>query len=154
MIAEAYKSLAKRLDTLPNGFPPTADGVELRILAKLFSPEEASLASQLRLTLETSEKISERIGYEFEHTNKILKSMARRGLINAGRVEEGLGFGLLPFVVGIYEMQVGSLDKEFALLFDSYYKQVFASTIDVQPTYHRVIPVNQSVTHGYGDKTL
>ena len=41
MIDTPYQRLAERLDALPNGFPPTADGVELRLLAKLFTPEEA-----------------------------------------------------------------------------------------------------------------
>jgi len=32
------------LDGLPGGFPPTPDGVELRILKRLFTPEQAELA--------------------------------------------------------------------------------------------------------------
>ncbi len=51
MTEEIYRNLARRLDSLPNGYPPTEDGEELRILEKLFSPEEAELASNLRLTL-------------------------------------------------------------------------------------------------------
>ena len=38
----AYKLLAQRLDELPNGYPPTPDGIELRLLEKLFTPEEAA----------------------------------------------------------------------------------------------------------------
>ena len=49
----SYKRLAEHLDALPNGFPPAEDGAELCLLAKLFTPEEAALAAQLRLTLET-----------------------------------------------------------------------------------------------------
>ena len=59
MTPDPYKLLAERLDALPNGFPPTADGSELRLLEKLFTPEEAELASQLRLTLETPERLAE-----------------------------------------------------------------------------------------------
>ena len=55
-----YRELAARLDELPNGFPPTDDGAELRLLAKLFTPEEAALAAQLRLTLETPAEIAAR----------------------------------------------------------------------------------------------
>jgi Na+-translocating ferredoxin:NAD+ oxidoreductase subunit B len=145
MTAQVYKTLAERLDSLPNGFPPTPDGIELRLLARIFNPEEAYFASNLRITLETSEQISERMGHDNDHTYNVLKSMARKGLINAGRMDEGLGFGLLPFVVGIYEMQMNTMDEELALLFDAYYKQVFASMMEIQPTFHRVIPVNQSV---------
>ena len=57
-----YHQLAARLNELPNGFPPAADGAELRLLAKLFTPEEAALAAQLRLTLETPSEIAIRIG--------------------------------------------------------------------------------------------
>jgi len=36
-----YQSLAQRLDSLPNGFPPTDDGSDLRLLASLFTLIEA-----------------------------------------------------------------------------------------------------------------
>ena len=38
MEEEIYKKLAKHLDNLPGGFPPTESGVELRILKRLFTP--------------------------------------------------------------------------------------------------------------------
>ena len=41
MTQEIYRNLAKHLDELPGGFPRTNSGVELRILQKLFSPEDA-----------------------------------------------------------------------------------------------------------------
>ena len=41
------EQLADALDRLPNGFPRTASNVEIAILKKIFSPEEALLASQL-----------------------------------------------------------------------------------------------------------
>ena len=41
---EIYRKLAQRLDTIPNGFPATESGVELRLLEKMFTPEEAALA--------------------------------------------------------------------------------------------------------------
>ena len=145
MSQEVYKKLAERLDALPNGFPPTEDGVELRMLAKLFTPEEAELASQLRLTREVPEQVAERLGREVAEVRGLLKGMARRGLISAGRTEAGLGYGLLPFVVGIYENQVGTIDREFALLFESYYKQAFARAMTTQPQFHRVIPVNETI---------
>jgi Na+-translocating ferredoxin:NAD+ oxidoreductase subunit B len=106
--SDPYKRLAERLDSLPNGFPPTDDGSELRLLAKLFSPEEASLASLLIMKLETAGQISERLGLDYNTTRQLLKNMARRGLIKAGKTDQGFGYGLLPFVVGIYENQLGN----------------------------------------------
>jgi Pyruvate/2-oxoacid:ferredoxin oxidoreductase delta subunit len=145
MEKSSYKKLAERLDALPNGFPPTADGVELRMLARLFTPEEAELASQLRLTKEVPEQVAKRLGREPVEVRALLKGMARCGLIAAGRTEGGLGYGLLPFVVGIYENQAGNIDKELALLFEAYYKQAFATVMTTQPQYHRVIPVDESI---------
>lgn len=140
-----YKRLAERLDALPNGFPPTDDGAELRLLAKLFAPEEAALAAQLRLTLETPAQLATRIGGDAKALRKQLKEMARRGLIAAGRAEGGLGYGLMPFVVGIYEMQGSTIDAELARLFEDYYRQAFSLSLVMQPPVHRVVPVDEAV---------
>jgi len=145
MSEKTYRQLAQRLDSLPNGYPPTDDGVELRILEKLFSPEEAEIAMQLRLTLETPKEIAERLGRDRREIKPMLKTMARNGLIKAGRAEQGLGYGLLPFVVGIYEFQLARIDAEFAQLFEDYYAQAFGTALNVMPAFHRVIPVNETV---------
>ena len=52
MEQEIYKRLARHLDNLPGGFPPTESGVEMRILRRLFTPEEAKLAVYLTLLAE------------------------------------------------------------------------------------------------------
>jgi electron transport complex protein RnfB len=142
---EQYRLLAERLDALPNGFPPTPDGAELRLLAKIFTPEEAALAASLRLTLETPAEIAVRTGRDPATLPVQLKGMARRGLIKAGRAAGGLGYGLLPFVVGIYEMQGDTIDAELARLFEDYYRQAFGAVLAIQPQVHRVIPVQKTV---------
>ena len=76
---DPYKQLAERLDNLPNGFPPTDDGAELRLLAKIFTPEEAQLAAQLRIPLETAEQIATRLAGDYASTRKLLKGMADHG---------------------------------------------------------------------------
>lgn len=43
-----YEHLADALDRLPNGFPRTPSNVEIPLLKRIFSPEDASLASQHR----------------------------------------------------------------------------------------------------------
>jgi ferredoxin len=140
-----YKLLAEKLDALPNGFPPSDDGAELKLLAKIFSPDEALLASQLRIPLESSTQIADRLGLDPTSTRQILKNMARKGLIRAGKVDDGLGYGLLPFVVGIYENQLGNLDEELARLFEDYYQSAFTRVLGVQPAIHRVVPVGESI---------
>ena len=142
---QAYRQLARHLDALPNGFPPTDSGIELRMLAKLFTPEEAQLAARLRLTLESPDQIASRTGLDLRTIRPVLKSMARRGLIAFGKGETTLGYGALPFVVGIYEMQVGTIDQELAQLFEDYYHQSFHQALAQQPPVHRVIPVGESL---------
>jgi electron transport complex protein RnfB len=141
----AYMRLAEALDALPNGFPPTEDGAELRLLTKLFTPDEAELAAQLRFAKETPEAIARRLGRDKGAIRQELKGLARKGLIAAGKTPEGLAYGLLPFVVGIYEMQAGRVDVELASLFEDYYQVAFGRALAIEPSVHRVIPVNESV---------
>ena len=144
MNLESYKQLAERLDALPNGFPPTDDGRELKLMAKLFTPEDAQLAALLTPSLETVEEIAARTGGDVAGLRDQLKGLSRRGLIEAGKKDGALGFKLLPFVVGIYEMQVATMDAELAQLFEDYFQQ-FSQMLRVKPQVHRVIPVNETV---------
>jgi Na+-translocating ferredoxin:NAD+ oxidoreductase subunit B len=145
MSDEVYRRLAQQLDALPNGFPATESGVELRVLAKLFTPEEADLAAQLKLRAETAEEIAARLGRDVQATLPMLKAMARHGAIRAERDERGLRFGLAPFMIGIYESSLPTMDAEFAKLFEEYYEQAMGSAIAIQPAFHRVVPVEQSI---------
>lgn len=43
---DTYKQLAERLDALPNGFPSTDDGRELKLLAKIFTPRRTDSLPQ------------------------------------------------------------------------------------------------------------
>lgn len=141
-----YQQLAARLDALPNGFPATEDGAELRLLEKLYTPEEAVLTAQLRMTKETPDQLAERIGGDARTLRKQLKAMTKRGLIAVDRTDDGLAYGLLPFVVGIYEYQMETIDAELAQLFEDYYQRAFMHLNAVEPQLHRVIPINASVT--------
>ena len=148
MSDDVYKKLAACLDSLPNGFPPTEDGAELRLLAYIFSPNEAELACQLTDSLETPAQIAQRIGGDARELRNELKSMAKKGLIKAGPIEGRLGYGLLPFVVGIYEFQIGRIDEEMAQLFEDYYLQSFGKLMEISPQVHRVIPVHETIKAG------
>jgi ferredoxin len=141
---DPYKRLAEHLDALPNGFPATDDGRELRILKKLFSPEEADLAAQLSTAPETTEEIAERTGLDAAAIRDPLKSMARRGLIEAGVKGKALAFESMPFVVGFYEMQLHRMDVEFARLVENYFTGGFGRVLSVQPPFHRVIPAHEA----------
>ncbi len=145
MLDPIYRTLAQRLDSLPNGFPPTEDGVELRLLARLFTPEEAALAARLSGEPETPDDIAARLGVKPRPLTGQLLGMAKKGLIKAARIPAGWGFGLLPFVVGIYEMQGPVLDTELAQLFEQYFQGGFGREMAIAPSVHRIIPVDKAV---------
>jgi hypothetical protein len=62
MAEDVYEKLADALDKIPAGFPRTPSNVEILMLKKIFSLEEASLASQLGREMEPLELIAERVG--------------------------------------------------------------------------------------------
>jgi electron transport complex protein RnfB len=146
MDQEIYRRLARRLDAIPNGFPATESGVELRLLAKIFAPEEATLAGVMRLSSEPAADIAARAGVDADGAYGTLKGMARRGLVRVKRKQGQLAFGLMPFVVGIYEEQLPRMDAEMATLFEQYLQETLGGgIIQAAPAVHRVIPVEESV---------
>ena len=146
MPEEIYRRLAQRLDALPNGFPATESGVELQLLAKLFTPEEAALAASMRLTREPAEAIAARAGVEARTAYRTLKGMVRKGLLRFQRGDGTLLFGLMPFVVGFYEESLARMDEELAALFEAYLQESRGAGIaDHEPALQRVLPVEASI---------
>lgn len=148
MDESVYKRLAERLDALPNGFPTTQDGTELQLLAHLFSPQEAALATNLHASLETVQEIAGRTGEDLDMVDNLLNGMVRKGLILAKKVDGEKAYCLLPFVVGFYENQGRTLDAELATLVENYMQQAFGSVLSIEPQFHRVVPVNESIQSG------
>jgi len=138
--------LARRLDTIPHGYPATGSGVEIKILARLFTPQQAELASVMRLSPEPAAAIAERASIEAHDARRVLKSMVRNGLIGAQRGEGDIVFHLIPFVVGIYENQIERIDAELAELVERYWiESRGGSPVIAQPAFHRVIPVDEAI---------
>lgn len=146
MADEVYHKLARVLDTLPNGFPGTESGVEIKILKKIFTPEQAELFCEMRLTFETAQQVAERTGRPLAELDRQLKDMGKAGQlfsINLGGIRI---FKMLPWVFGIYEFQLARLDKELALLVEEYApvfaKQFYSET----PQLMRTLPVEQEIS--------
>ncbi|RPJ52420.1 MAG: 4Fe-4S ferredoxin, partial [Acidobacteria bacterium] len=119
-MADIYKRLAKKLDRLPHGFPATKSGVDLRILRKIFSPEDAEFALKLKPLPETADHIAHRLHRPVELVQAILDQMASNGQIGSFKLKGKQQYALMPFVVGIYEFQLNRLDKELADLVEEY----------------------------------
>ena len=141
-----FALLADELNKIPNGFPRTESGVELKILAKLFSPEDAALAATLGMEPKSLGEIAKENQLGEAEAKQRLIGMVKRGLIDIKR-EEGRGFAfhLIPFVVGFYERQNAKIDKEFAELFEQYYHESFHRTMLSEPSVHRVIPLEKAI---------
>ena len=61
-VQDVYEKLATHLDALPAGFARTCSGVEMRILRRLFTPQEAELALHLTMIPEEARVIARRAG--------------------------------------------------------------------------------------------
>jgi ferredoxin len=146
MTDDAYRRLARRLDEIPNGFPATESGVEIRLLQKIFEPDEAALASVMKLSNEPASDIAARAGADPKVARRTLKRMVRKGQILVGRGERQLTFRLMPFAVGFYEEQLPRMDKELAELFEEYLQESKGGAIALKmPAIARVIPVEEAV---------
>jgi len=149
MNEDSYLKLAKVLDTLPNGFPATKDGLEIKILKKIFTPEQADLFCDLRLTFETSEQIAQRTGRPLAGLEDQLMTMGKKGQLFCIAMGDACFFKMLPWVFGIYEFQLQHMDREFAGLCDAYSpvygKQFFSKTPQLMQTLaiEKTIPVHQ-----------
>ncbi|MBK5102452.1 MAG: 4Fe-4S ferredoxin, partial [Desulfobacteraceae bacterium] len=111
MTEEVYRKLAKVLDTLPNGFPRTESGVEIKLLKKIFQPEQAELFCDLRLTFEAAEQIAKRTGRPLEGLEEMLTAMWERGQIFGVDFGGMKMFKMVPWAFGIYEFQLPYMDR-------------------------------------------
>jgi electron transport complex protein RnfB len=145
--SDIYQRLRKHLDSLPVGFPSTKSGVELRILRRLFTEEEAEMACQLKPFPETTLAIAQRLGRSLAQVEPLLERMAKKGLISRSRAGGRTTFAASWFIIGIYEHQVATLTKEFAKDFEQYVNEALRTEIASTKTPQlRVIPVHTSLT--------
>lgn len=110
MARDVYDALAAHLDRLPAGFPRTASGVEIRILRRLFTPEDAELAVHLTIIPEEARVIARRAGIPVSEAGGRLDGMDKRGLILRIQQEgDAPRYMALQYVVGFWEAQVNRL---------------------------------------------
>ncbi len=145
MAQGVYQMLAKHLDNLPGGFPPTKSGVELRILRRLFTPEEAELALHLTPIAEEPRVIARRARIPPGKAAERLEDMARKGL-SYREETDGLPMKYMAaqYVVGIWEFKVNDLDVDLIRDMNEYIPTLFDQAWKVPQL--RTIPVGRSLT--------
>lgn len=143
---DVYHKLARKIDKWTNGYPATKSGVEIKILKRIFTEEDAEVALKLWIEPEPVKKIAKRLGKSEKETTRILDAMAEKGQIgsftNSDRVQI---YSLFPFILGIWEFQVDKLDRELADLFDEYAPDLVKKIGGHKPAMTRVVPINTSI---------
>ena len=145
MAADTYARLAKVLDTLPNGFPATESGIEIKLLKKIFRPEDAKLFCDLRLNWETAQQISERTGHPLPGLEAHLNKMRKRGQIFGVNVGGVKIFKMLPWAFGIFEFQVHHMDRELAEMCEEYAETYGKQFFKNKPQLMQVVPIEQEI---------
>jgi Pyruvate/2-oxoacid:ferredoxin oxidoreductase delta subunit len=142
---DVYTKLREFLDRLPGGYPETPTGVEIRILKKLFRPEDAELALQLKAVPETVSEIAKRVGRPEAELAKKLEDMSQRGLIFRVRDGDKKKYQAVQFIVGIYEFQLKTIDREFCEMVEEYMPYLGMSFMPLETKQLRVAPVEAAI---------
>lgn len=145
-MSDVYERLADVLDKIPNSFTKVEDGSHLKVLEWIFAPTEAELASRMKLRGETLDELRTRLGVGFDDVETLLETMAEKGQVRAWNSSTGRRYALIPFVVGIYEEQLGRMDSEFAKVAEDFFiKGRGGELLNKSPAVFQVIPVNQAI---------
>ncbi len=146
MARDVYRRLARHLDGLPGGFPPTESGVELRILRRLFTEEEAELAVHLTVIPEEARVIARRAGLAPAEAETRLERMVDRGLVfSLGSRRGPTRYLAAQFVIGIWEYHVNDLDPDLVRDVNEYLPHLVDLDAWKKAPQLRTIPVERSV---------
>lgn len=143
-----YRRLQQHLDRMPVGFPATESGVEIRILQRLFTPEQAEIALELSAIPEPAATIHKR--FKSRMTLPELKleldQMAEKGNILAWPIAGEVHYAKLIFAIGMYERQIKKLTPEFERDTRQYFEEAFGRAFHTGKTPQlRIVPVNKQI---------
>ena len=146
-----YALLARALDALPQGFPPTELGIEIELLKIMFSEDEARIAACLSDQWEAADDIASRMHLPHRRVLSILRLMSMKEQLQ-GRTYQGVRqYRLNQFIVGSWEATMFRLQGEkahrFAHLSEEYVSLTggLAGIMTPSPAIHRVIPAQSAV---------
>ena len=147
---DVYRNLQRHLNKQSVGFPATKSGAEIRILKKLFTPEEAVLATYLDYRPRSTAEISssaKTLGLSPAQVEQMFEGMVAKGAI--GHVEKsGVHYyHNPPLVVGMWEMQVKRLTPEFIHDVEEYFsdRSFGLGMLGTKLPQMRTIPIQKSL---------
>jgi ferredoxin len=148
---DVYRKLQQHLNRMPVGFPRTHNGVEIRILRRLFTPRQAEIALSMDSRLAPLVEIRRRAreSSSVDRSSEIeaeLKEMARQGAVLNVRRDGTEHYALLPFAVGMFEFQLDTLSAEMYQDTVTYFKSGFAlEYLSTAVPQTRVVPIGKSI---------
>ncbi len=145
MSDDVYIRLRGFLHQLPGGFPESPTGAEIKILKKLYTPEEAGFFMKLKEEPEEVSKIADRLGRDESELSEQLEDMACRGLIFRVKERGKLHYQAYQFMVGIFEFQVNRVDLELTRLMDEYAPYLGMPSVMTKTKGSHVIPIGKAL---------
>ena len=146
MELDIYRGLQQMLDKFSVGFPRTDSGVEIEILKKLFSEDDAQTFLKLSPLLESTADLSAKLGLSEDEAAVRLNDMFARGLLFRLRKGDTNYYAAIPFIHGLFEFQVSRLEPELAKLVEKLMREKMGYNIQENGSgFLRTIPVSQSV---------
>jgi len=146
MSDDVFLQLREFLDQFPLGYPKSPSCVEIKILKRLFTVEEANIVIKLTHLPETASKIAKRTGIDVNYLKDKLELMARKGLVFRMRRNNKILFNAVPFMIGLYEYSVKKIDDKLAKYFKEYYDTVYQEEMGISnvPGF-KVIPIEETI---------
>ena len=149
-MTDIYEKLRARLDDLATGYPATESKVEIRLLKRLFTEEEAELYMELTPLLQKPTAVAGRLNRDPDQIRALMEQMAKKGLLFRQRTGERVRYAPVPYVVGIFEHQLKTMDPEFARDHEEYFETAFGRTIqEFKTPVLRAIPISRQLVADY-----
>lgn len=146
MADEAYIKLQEFLDEFPIGFPKTSTGVEIEILKRLYTEEEAMITVMLTPIPSSVSTLARRAKMDKKEMEEKLEAMSKKGLIF--RVKRGgkTFYNVPPYMIGLYEYSVDKIDKDMAEKFKEFYDSAMMDELGASnvPGF-KVLPVEETI---------
>lgn len=139
MGSNIYGKLRARIDQYTMGMNSTRSGIEIEILKKIFTEDEALIYLNLAEKLETADVIAEHSGIDVARSAQILDGMTSKGIVFSRNRNGMRYYSAAPLMRGIFENSaLTSMDSNLAKMFDRYVENGFTA----KGFFFRVLPVN------------
>lgn len=146
---DIYEELRDVLDSHPTTAPKTDTIIE--ILTILFTPEEAAVAAVMSFKAWDTGKIAAAVSKPEPETEKLLESMANKGILFSKNKDGKKLYGLVPLIPGVFEFPFMKSDgspmyRRLGELWEKYHHEALGASFSGNPTpLMRVVAVEKSL---------